>query len=812
MIHIKSVGGFSSAILIDYTLIGKPEPSLFMCANPSTLIPPGDAELVVVSKSSTPLGRYEIEIRAACDGIEHKKTIVLQVGYAVEVLVTRFRLKQDVDLIWPDRWADVYFTFDISGIDDDGDGVVDESNDYFRIPPRDREIMPNDDSYYAGPPYIVHHLVSIPFSITIRALDWNPPIIGDLELASFSFNVEDLPCPFWFDNAYIWFEGVIEELSSRNFTIDSTTNDPLNNLQWYWFEVDVDKVLAEFDQSDFDEITVAILDTGIDYQHPDLQGTFWVNDDEIPNDRIDNDGNGYVDDFLGWDFLENDKDPSPYRGEGRNEQDDHGTKVAGVLAGIINNNEGIAGISWNARIMNLRVGGSIVEETLFGRRVTFIEPTPERVAQAIRYAVDNGADIISISWGASGWNEELVSAVQYAYKHNVAIVAGAGNWLTSIPIYPASLSNVIGVSGVARYRPRGRIDQIWMEYSLSLLKFTYLALWVETNEIGSNYGEVKLSAPAHEIWTTQDHVANPSDLYKYAEGTSLATPIVSGIASLVLGYARHKYPDIVLSPNEVRYILQSTALDLGPQAWDPYYGYGLINAYKAILKVDELLASGCWQVRIDPSYDLDLHIFDAEGRHVGINYTTEEIEIEIPGAAYTGDEKQGFETIFLPLDVTNFRIEIIGRNISTSANYVLTVYYLNKSGRVDRNWIFTGSIVEGIPYCYLVESKENIRQDPLEELKYLETLIWQLPDEVFRSPDLLKCLKKAISNKILDVISKVENKEYHDALQKLSNDILPKMDGEPIPRDWITDRRTQNRLMVIITHIMDGIRMLEIKI
>lgn len=178
-------------------------------------------------------------------------------------------------------------------------------------------------------------------------------------------------------------------------------------------------------------VIVAVIDSGVDYTHPDLQANIWTNTAEIAGDGIDNDGNGYIDDVHGFDFFQDDSDPS--------DADGHGTHCAGTIAAVGNNTLGVAGVSWNSKIMVCRFldaeGSGWTDDAV----------------EAVYYAVDNGASILSNSWGGGAWSESLLTAIEYARDHNVLFVAAAGNSGSDndvSPHYPASyeVSNVVAVA------------------------------------------------------------------------------------------------------------------------------------------------------------------------------------------------------------------------------------------------------------------------------------------------------------------------------------------------------------------------------
>ena len=305
------------------------------------------------------------------------------------------------------------------------------------------------------------------------------------------------------------------EFAEPNYKVEIeaiASNDPYISKQWYLDKV---KVWAGWEKTSGNKDTViAILDSGVDIDHPDLADNIWVNSGEVSNDGMDNDGNIYVDDVNGWDFVAGDNNPRPDFKEWwfTKEGIDHGTIVAGVAASVGNNSRGTAGIAWEAKIMPIRV----LDSSGSGDVLTVIE--------GIDYAVEKGADVINLSFIGSGFSKSLFLALERAYKAGVVVVAAVGNNgvsgknLDEEPLYPVCYYGGDGENVVIGVAATDKDDK----------KAQF-----------SNYGTkcVDVSAPGVDIWGT---VAYNPGLPQFTEyysggwsGSSVAAPIVAGTAALI---------------------------------------------------------------------------------------------------------------------------------------------------------------------------------------------------------------------------------------------------------------------------------------
>ena len=257
-------------------------------------------------------------------------------------------------------------------------------------------------------------------------------------------------------------------------------------------DADIDAVEAWDISTGSSDVVVAIIDSGIDYTHPDLVENMWINENEISGNGIDDDSNGYVDDVYGYDFANNDGDPF--------DDSNHGTHVAGTIGATGNNGLGVVGVNHHVALMGVK----FLDANGFG--------STSDAAEGIVYAADNGALIHNNSWGGGGFSESLRAAIEYAHQNDVLFLAAAGNSGTDndiSPSYPSSyeVDNIVSVAAT--------------DHNDQLATF-------------SQYGaqSVDLGAPGVDIVSSV-----PGGAYSSFNGTSMATPQVAGAAALVKAHA-----------------------------------------------------------------------------------------------------------------------------------------------------------------------------------------------------------------------------------------------------------------------------------
>jgi hypothetical protein len=293
-------------------------------------------------------------------------------------------------------------------------------------------------------------------------------------------------------------------------------------------------------------VTIAIVDTGVDWNHPDLAANIWSNTDEVAGDNDDDDANGFNDDVRGWDFVDVTTTTPFAVGEDIGPPDNdpmdfysHGTEMAGVALAVGNNGVGMTGMTWNCKIMPLKVG---IAERDSGNAYIL----SSWISDAVMYAARNGAQVINLSLVDNNWPDAVKDAIDFAYTQGAVVVAAAGNHDAGFPTYPAAYDKVIGVAATDPSDQRS----IWG---------TPQPKFFQGN--ASNYGTwVKVAAPGSNIHTT-------------TFDNSYSTAFVSGLAALI----RSLRPS--LTNAQVMKIISSTADRVTS---DKYIGTGRINVDRAL--------------------------------------------------------------------------------------------------------------------------------------------------------------------------------------------------------------------------------------
>ena len=288
-------------------------------------------------------------------------------------------------------------------------------------------------------------------------------------------------------------------------------------------------------------VIIGIVDTGVDWDHPDLAANVWTNTGEIPNNLIDDDNNGYVDDVRGWDFggLVGVPDNDPME-----DRPDHGTLVAGAASAVTDNGVGISGIGFNCKVMPVKTSRDD-NRTNTGRALISYG------YQGIIYAVDNGASVINCSWGNYAYSIFAKTVIDYANANNVLVVAAMGNDNRDEAMYPAFYKGVLSVAASS-------VDDVRSSFS--------------------NYGyNVDVTAPGTGVLSTW-----MDNTYSTASGTSISSPIVAGLCGLV----KAQFP--LYTASQIGEQVRANCDDIS--SVNPSYinklGKGRINAFTSLTNTD----------------------------------------------------------------------------------------------------------------------------------------------------------------------------------------------------------------------------------
>jgi len=318
--------------------------------------------------------------------------------------------------------------------------------------------------------------------------------------------------------------GVVRVDLDRAARVAYTPNDPLWPNQWHFLNIQVDDA---WDVSlGGASAIVAVIDTGVEVTHEDLQANIWVNADEIPQNGVDDDQNGYVDDINGYDFAYNDPDPNDVYG--------HGTPCAGLAAGVGDNSIGVSGVAPRARIMALKAS---IDEGYF---------YDSNNVAAYLYAANNGAKVLSMSFFSDRVSNSERLAIDYCANHGVLPVAASGNSNHIYPYYPAAYESTLAVAATNQNDNKAGFSDFgtWVDVAAPGVSLTSVAV---NNGYTGGFG-----------------------------GTSGATPHVAGVAALLFGAK----PNATVQ--EVRNAIEDTAVLLTQAPFGEFTNYGLVDTQAAL--------------------------------------------------------------------------------------------------------------------------------------------------------------------------------------------------------------------------------------
>jgi len=303
-------------------------------------------------------------------------------------------------------------------------------------------------------------------------------------------------------------------------------------------------------------VVVAIIDTGADMAHPDLADNIWTNPREIPDDSLDNDNNGYIDDVHGWHFAPG-LNPGDIGDNNPSDANGHGTHCAGIVAAVADNYIGISGIGRDVKIMPLN-----------------FEPLPlvSVIATALIYAADNGADVVNMSFGLTSRSDLIEEAINYARDKGVILCAATGNSGMSEINYPAGYDATIAVGA------SNDSDQVT----------SFSTYGPHLNICAPGLSILSLRAGLTDMyattWPYEPGVHIIDNIYYLASGTSMACPHVVGVAAWLKSVSPGLLPDRAkeIMEQSADDIIDPFGLGWNLPGWDEYSGYGRLNLQKAL--------------------------------------------------------------------------------------------------------------------------------------------------------------------------------------------------------------------------------------
>jgi subtilisin family serine protease len=408
-------------------------------------------------------------------------------------------------------------------------------------------------------------------------------------------------------------------------------------------------------------VVVAVIDNGVQLNHQDLESRIWTNSNETPDNDIDDDLNGFVDDVNGWDFGDNDKDPNPTDYDTQK----HGSVIASIIGAHGNDARGVTGVTWDCRLMTLKCAPNTTDYLI-------------NVDQAVNYAVNNGAKIINMSFGSDEYDAALEAAIETAYSNNVIMLASSGNEGEDTLNYPAKYDEVISVGATGK---EDKLDK-------------------HNDIMYSNYNQdLDLVAPGNKIASVKP---DPSVKNYYfigtgaLTGTSMATAITSGVAALVCAVKSN------ITPNQMKLALRNTAdkIDYKNLQYKGKIGGGRVNAYWALKE-----AQGADGTPPQVSISVDAEF----SSQIEASWTGSDPESSIDSYHYNIGKKTSAYDYSLELEDwvnngTNTSLSYKPDNLTVGSTYFVLIKAINGSGvNHEAIYISDETVYTGLALNYLID-------------------------------------------------------------------------------------------------------------
>jgi hypothetical protein len=408
-------------------------------------------------------------------------------------------------------------------------------------------------------------------------------------------------------------------------------NDPSYYKQWAHQKVQSEQAWEI--ATGGSNVTIAIIDTGIDENHPDLKNKI----------------------VAGYDWVGDDSNPHDLNG--------HGTHVAGIAAAVTDNGKGIAGMSWGARIMPLRV----LDFEGFGYN--------SDITAAINWAVAHHAEVINLSLGGEDQSQSMQNAINSAHTAGTLVVAAMGNYRDegNPTMYPAAYQNVMAVASTGP-------DDIYAFYSQY---GSHTDIAAPGGEMGPYTDGIYSTMPTYPVYLTTNFGFYTN--YDYLHGTSQASPHVAGLAALLWS------ADPSLTPDQVQTRIENSAVDLGPSGWDSTYGHGRINAYQTLKAYEALDAPNLYTISNsdgDGSYLVDWSSVSG-----ATSYTLQE------------DDNQAFTSPKTIYNGANTQYQVNGRE---TGFWYYRVRASNGNGNSDWSVVRSVSVLPGAPLLAPINNSGNL--------------------------------------------------------------------------------------------------------